>query len=134
MRGFVRLGGTGHRSGGVPGAIAPQVSISGWARLRPPGQVERGLERLAWLGCGRQDRMLDDVLAETLGQIDRLELVAGKICQVRKIPLSQTAKRITHGSLGWTGLVFFDSRSTVAWLRAISIGPPQAESEHWLRH
>jgi len=54
MRGFVRLGGTGHRSGGVPGAIAPQVSISGWARPRTPGQVERGLERLAWLGCGRQ--------------------------------------------------------------------------------
>jgi len=54
MRGFVRLGGTGHRSGGVPGAIAPQISISGWARPRTPGQVERGLERLAWLGCGRQ--------------------------------------------------------------------------------
>ena len=54
MRGFVRLGGTGHRSGGVPGAIAPQVSISGWARPHTPGQVERGLERLAWLGCGRQ--------------------------------------------------------------------------------
>jgi hypothetical protein len=50
--------------------------------------------------------LLDDVLAETLGQIDRLELVMGKICQVRKIPLSQTAKRITHGSLGWTGLGF----------------------------
>ena len=28
--------------------------ISGWARPRTPGQVERGLERLAWLGCGRQ--------------------------------------------------------------------------------
>ena len=54
MRGFVRLGGTGHRSGGVPGAIAPQVSVSGWARPRTPGQVERGLERLAWLGCGWQ--------------------------------------------------------------------------------
>ena len=54
MRGFVRLGGTGHRSGGVPGAIAPQVSVSGWARPRTPGQVERGFERLAWLGCGWQ--------------------------------------------------------------------------------
>jgi hypothetical protein len=53
-----------------------------------------------------EDRLLDDVLAETLGQIDRLELVTGKICQIRKIPLSQTAKRITHGSLGWTGLGF----------------------------
>jgi hypothetical protein len=64
------------------------------------------LRPLARANGDGQDRLLDDVLAETLGQIDRLELVMGKICQVRKIPLSQTAKRITHGSLGWTGLGF----------------------------
>jgi hypothetical protein len=79
-----------------------------------------------------EDRLLDDVLAETLGQIDRLELVTGKICQIRKIPLSQTARQ--RGPPRGTAAQAFPGRFIVAHRRCEHVYTLLHEVGHYLLH